>query len=744
METTSIPGVVSVTPTQGASSVAVGTTISATFSQAMDPASITAAGTFTVTGPGGAVAGSVTYSGMVATFTLTPGTTLAYGATYTATITTAAATPGGAELVNNYVWTFSTSAASILSVAVTPAQGAHVFVSAPITATFNLAMNCTTLQSPATTFTLTDSSGIVPGAVTCAGSVATFVPTGGVLPAYDTYTATITTGATSSAEGVSLPANYVWTFTATPPLTAAPTVTATDPVTPNPSASPAVPEDVNVPLNEVITATFSEAMNPNTINSANFALKVTTGGAGVSGTVGYLPSTNQLVFVPSAGSVPVNLLPDTEYTATITGGASGVTDLYGTGMTALTYTWQFHTVAGTSVIAPELVSSVPGDTAVGVPAVNVPLNQAVSATFSEGMNTQTLRADFLVYATLDSTKTPIAGSLRYSPSTFIATFTPTLPFAVSTSYTATVVGATDLFGNVLGNSPTAPYTNTWTFTTGTTLVVPPVVLGPTIAAFGGFGGNAGMTNAGNLTVIHGDIGTTLYSESMTGFYDNNYMNGAVPGCNYTAGIGANYGLVIGSIDTAPGTSFSNVQCPIEATAATGAIATEALGEAQTAYNTLAALPAGLNVSACCGASTPDELGGLILLPGTYTSTVGSYKITTGNLTLDAQGDPSAYWVFQMPSSLTVGLAATPVSVILKNGALASHVFWVVENLPGAVINPSGGGIFVGTVISQYGIAISTSGLPATVANIVTIDGRVIALTASTTMSNTIINTPPPQ
>jgi hypothetical protein len=384
-------------------------------------------------------------------------------------------------------------------------------------------------------------------------------------------------------------------------------------------------------------------------------------------------------------------------------------------MTALTYTWQFHTVAGTSVIAPELVSSVPGDTAVGVPAVNVPLNQAVSATFSEGMNTQTLRADFLVYATLDSTKTPIAGSLRYSPSTFIATFTPTLPFAVSTSYTATVVGATDLFGNVLGNSPTAPYTNTWTFTTGTTLVVPPVVLGPTIAAFGGFGGNAGMTNAGNLTVIQGDIGTTLYSESMTG-----------------------------SIDTAPGTSFSNVQCPIEATAATGAIATEALGEAQTAYNTLAALPAGLNVSACCGASTPDELGGLILLPGTYTSTVGSYKITTGNLTLDAQGDPSAYWVFQMPSSLTVGLAATPVSVILKNGALASHVFWVVENLPGAVINPSGGGIFVGTVISQYGIAISTSGLPATVANIVTIDGRVIALTASTTMSNTIINTPPPQ
>jgi hypothetical protein len=226
---------------------------------------------------------------------------------------------------------------------------------------------------------------------------------------------------------------------------------------------------------------------------------------------------------------------------------------------------------------------------------------------------------------------------------------------------------------------------------------------------------------------------------MTGFYDNNYMNGTVPGCNYTAGVGANYGLVIGSIDTAPGSSFSSVECPIEATAATSAIATEALAEATTAYNTLAGLSPGLNVAACCGGGLPGELGGRTLAPGVYTSTGGSYGITTGPLTLDAQGDPTAYWVFQMPSSsLTVGLAGAPQSVILKNGALASHVFWVVEGLPGAVINAAGGGTFVGTVLSEFGIAISTSGNAA----VTTIDGRVIALTASTTMVNTVINTPP--
>ena len=77
----------------------------------MNPASITAAGTFTVTGPSGAVAGATTYSGSTATFT--PTGVLAYGTTYTATITNAASAPGGNELIGPYTWSFTTVAASV-------------------------------------------------------------------------------------------------------------------------------------------------------------------------------------------------------------------------------------------------------------------------------------------------------------------------------------------------------------------------------------------------------------------------------------------------------------------------------------------------------------------------------------------------------------------------------------------------------------------------------------------------------
>ena len=58
----------------------------------------------------------------------------------------------------------------------------------------------------------------------------------------------------------------------------------------------------------------------------------------------------------------------------------------------------------------------------------------------------------------------------------------------------------------------------------------------------------------------------------------------------------------------------------------------------------------------------------ILLPGTYTSALGTFDITTGDLTLDAQGDANATWVFQSAAALTVGLPATPRHVLLINGA----------------------------------------------------------------------------
>src|SRR6202521_922264 len=99
----------------------------------------------------------------------------------------------------------------------------------------------------------------------------------------------------------------------------------------------------------------------------------------------------------------------------------------------------------------------------------------------------------------------------------------------------------------------------------------------------------------------------------------------------------------------------------------------------------------------------------------------------------------------MPSStLTVGEAATPRSVILINGAQAKNVYWQVGSA--ATINPSGGGTMVGTIIAGSAISFSTIGnnIPSpVVGGIVTLNGRALALGASATLVNTVINVPLP-
>jgi hypothetical protein len=133
------------------------------------------------------------------------------------------------------------------------------------------------------------------------------------------------------------------------------------------------------------------------------------------------------------------------------------------------------------------------------------------------------------------------------------------------------------------------------------------------------------------------------------------------------------------------------------------------------------------------------LANLVLVPGDYTAAAGTFMIQGGNLTLDAQGDANAVWVFQMATTLTVGGpgAAFPQSVILINGAQAKNVYWQVGSA--ATINAAGGGTMVGTIISQAGAAFSTVGNTA----IVTLNGRVLSLGASVTLVDTVINVPGP-
>jgi hypothetical protein len=707
------PTVVSTVPVNGATGVPLGQELSATFNETMKCATLTST-TFTVTGPGTtAVAGTVSCAGSVATFT--PGAALTVNTLYTATITTGAQDLASTPLAGNSVWTFLTVPAPTVPTVIStvPTNLANgVPINQAITATFSLAMNSSTIDTA--TFTLSGpGAAAVTGAVTyvAAGSVATFAPAANLAPS-TVYTATITTGA-MGLDGAALAGNYVWTFT-----------TAATPIVIPPTVISVVPANLatNVPTNQVISATFSTAMNPATISSATFTL-TGPGVTNVTGLVAYATVGNTLTFMPTA-----NLASSTLYTATITTGAQ---NLAGNALAA-NYVWTFTTGTVAAVISPEIVSTTPADS-----ATNVPLNAAVSATFTEAMNPLTITS--ATFTLTGPGSTAVVGTLSYDAINFIATFTPTAALAPSTIYTATITtGATDLAGNPLGTTG-AP--NPWSFTTGAVVVPPPVVLGPTIKLFGGFGGGAGMTNQGINTVINGDIATTAASSLITGFHDTTVKVGLVYECTYTETT-LNQGLVNGTIDTAAGSSQPTAACPNEGTAVTFSIATEAALEALTAYNTLAAIPNGLDVSLCpgCGGGSAGELGNRTLAPGVYKSAPGSYAISAGPLTLDAKGDPNAFWVFQMASSLTVGTPTASESVLLVNGAQASNVFWQVGGLPGAIINYGGGGTMVGTIISQPGITISSPG-QSTSSTVTTINGRVLALDASVTMVNTVVNVP---
>ena len=106
-----LPTVTGVTPLNGATNVAANTTLTATFSEDMDPATITVT-TFTLNG----VTGAVTYDPATRTATLTPSGILAGNTTYAAAITTAVKDLAGNALTSNYTWSFTTTALSQFNV----------------------------------------------------------------------------------------------------------------------------------------------------------------------------------------------------------------------------------------------------------------------------------------------------------------------------------------------------------------------------------------------------------------------------------------------------------------------------------------------------------------------------------------------------------------------------------------------------------------------------------------------------
>jgi len=463
----------------------------------------------------------------------------------------------------------------------------------------------------------------------------------------------------------------------------------------------------NVPTNtRAITATFSEAMDPATVTApATFTLACPTGTPKL-GTVTYAAANNTATLTLTS-----DLPPSTICTGTITTAAKDAT---GTAMAA-NYTWNFTTGLGSDVTPPTVIAVTPGNGA-------CPQTE-VGATFSEAMNPSTIStATFTLQLTGPPLGTALAGSVAYDVPTRVATFTPASALQASTSYTATITtGARDLTGNALAAN------RTWTFVTGTQPCTPappppPPPAGST-AAYGILAGTAGTTNMGTLTVVNGSLATTATTTSaVTGFHDS-------AGDIYTETT-LNRGNVTGRILTCTVSTTGPTSAAVNPANCTAA--QQAKLDAEALYNSLspAALPGGTDPGA-------GQLGGRTLAPGVYKAAGGSFLLTGSDLTLDAQGNANAVWVFQTASSLTVGAPAAPRSIILINGALAKNVYWRVGTA--ATINAAGGGTMVGRILASAGVSTSTAGN----VSIVTLNGSATSLNASVTVVNTVINVPSP-
>ena len=415
--------------------------------------------------------------------------------------------------------------------------------------------------------------------------------------------------------------------------------------------------ETGVATNRKIAANFSEAMNTATINPATF-LVTGPGLVPVPGTIAHDTVNLNYVFTPDS----TLLLPNTTYTATITTGAENPRGA----SLAVPFVWTFTTGATADNTRPTVIFVNPADLAIGVP-----INTAVTATFSEAMNPGTIiTANFTLTGPGGTT---VIGIVTYNLLTDIATFTPFSPLALDTKYTATITtGVQDLAGNHMLNH------YVWSFTTAATIVInpSPVALGA-VANFAIVAGG-GISDV-PTSAITGDIGVSPASGAfITGFS----VPASCPEINGT----------VYEVDAAgPACAVTDVA---------GLLA--ARGALTTAYN----VAAGLSVPA--PATVSGDQGGTTLPPGIYKST-SSLSIASGDLTLDAQGDGNAVWIFQMASTLTtVGCGAsvpctTGGNVMLINGANAANVFWQVGS--SATIGQYT--LFNGTILAYQDISINT-------------------------------------
>ena len=143
-----------------------------------------------------------------------------------------------------------------------------------------------------------------------------------------------------------------------------------------------------------------------------------------------------------------------------------------------------------------------------------------------------------------------------------------------------------------------------------------------------------------------------------------------------------------------------------------AVALQAQSDLTTAYNDAA--------SRTPAASVPADLSGETLVPGVYNN--ASALGLTGTVTLNAEGNPDAVFIFQAGTTLTT-LSGTHVA--LTGGAQACNVFWQVGSSATLGTNST----FVGNILALQSITVATGA---------TIYGRALARNGAVTLDDNTI------
>lgn len=738
------PIVISTSPENLEMDVDVNKTVSATFNMPMDAASLDSS--FTLMQGSNRIVGIFSYYDTTAYFI--PSVPLSPGTLYTATITTGATNTSGASMQNNYVWTFTTRFIDApLIIETDPIdQKIDVALNTKISTLFNVPMDAQSFKS--SSFYLKEGTNVIGGSISIIGNEAFFTPTNPLLP-QTTYDFTVTS-AVKNSFGINLLKDSTWSFTTGSLL--APTVVTTNPTN----------NAVNVPVNTAVTATFSIAMDPLTLTSSKFTVKQgTTVIPGVVSTVGtvatFTPST-----ILSEGLV---------YTATITNGAK---NLAGTPL-ANNYTWKFTTLA-----TPRIIKVDPLNLSTGVE-----LNKIINATFNMAMNPTTLTNSTAI---LKQGTNVIACGIGYSGNTLA--LAPTAPLLSSTLYTVTITtGAKNLVGIPLSADYTWTFT-TGSIKAPTVITTDPsnnatnVVLTKIISAtFSEAMTNSTLTNTSFIVKLGAaSVSGSVYMTNNTVYFKPTVN--LISGKTYTATITTDAKNAAGVRLANDYTWTFSTKAPLGPTAPTlngvarfGIIAGTAVsnnagfskinnldvGIYPGARSSITGFPPAIIVNGALyasddltpvgiaatllqakkdltsaylyaeGATSPapasvsGDQGGKTLAPGIYKST-STLLISNGDLTLDAQGDINAVWIFQVASALTT-VGGAGGNVILSGGAQAKNVYWQV----GSSATLGGYTNFKGNILALTSITMGGYSVA---------DGRMLTQNGAVTMTSTnTINKP---